>query len=227
VLSTEVPLANAAYVGGKTNIALVLVGTNDLGNATGQLAGLQANDIAIVKALHITGYKVIMLTLTPSNLSGQVPTFAADRAAQNAWLLAGISGADAICDSGDDPRLANTLNTVVYQADQQHMTTAGYGYVAADAAVTITGSLPPGLTLNTSTGLISGVPSVPGSFSYQITVTDATGKFVVINCRITVGTGGGNPCASATAQPSTDVQFQLQRITAYMKPASRIPVRGG
>lgn len=34
------------------------------------------------------------------------------------------------------------------------------------------GSLPPGLSLNSSTGLISGVPTTPGSYVFTVTVTD-------------------------------------------------------
>ncbi|HUE23965.1 MAG TPA: FG-GAP-like repeat-containing protein [Bryobacteraceae bacterium] len=37
------------------------------------------------------------------------------------------------------------------------------------------GSLPPGLTLNSSTGLVSGTPTAPGSFPYTIQVADSTG----------------------------------------------------
>src|SRR5207253_2063272 len=35
------------------------------------------------------------------------------------------------------------------------------------------GSLPPGLSLNTSTGVISGTPTQPGSFPITVTATDA------------------------------------------------------
>jgi large repetitive protein len=37
------------------------------------------------------------------------------------------------------------------------------------------GSLPTGTSLNSSTGVISGTPSAPGSFSFTIGVTDANG----------------------------------------------------
>jgi hypothetical protein len=37
------------------------------------------------------------------------------------------------------------------------------------------GSLPPGLSLNSTTGLISGTPTTVGSYSFEYTVTDATG----------------------------------------------------
>ncbi len=37
------------------------------------------------------------------------------------------------------------------------------------------GSLPPGLTLNSSTGQLSGTPTKSGSYSFSVTVTDTTG----------------------------------------------------
>jgi hypothetical protein len=37
------------------------------------------------------------------------------------------------------------------------------------------GSLPPGLSLNTSTGLLSGVPTTLGNYSFDVTATDSTG----------------------------------------------------
>jgi large repetitive protein len=37
------------------------------------------------------------------------------------------------------------------------------------------GLLPPGLTLNATTGVISGTPNLPGQFSFTITATDANG----------------------------------------------------
>ena len=42
------------------------------------------------------------------------------------------------------------------------------------------GALPPGLSLNSSSGLISGTPSASGSFSYTITATDANGCLTAV-----------------------------------------------
>ncbi|MEU7617492.1 fibronectin type III domain-containing protein [Micromonospora rifamycinica] len=39
-----------------------------------------------------------------------------------------------------------------------------------------TGSLPPGLTLNPTTGLLSGIPSTAGSFDFTVQVTDSPGR---------------------------------------------------
>ena len=55
--------------------------------------------------------------------------------------------------------------------------TAPYSYVVTS------GQLPPGVTLNPSTGTLSGVPTAPGSYSFVVTVTDsfgATGSFTIL-----------------------------------------------
>lgn len=52
----------------------------------------------------------------------------------------------------------------------------------------VSGSLPPGLSLNTSTGLISGVFTVAGTFAYSVKVTDSLANIVTINCSFTVTT---------------------------------------
>src|SRR5262249_7469364 len=39
------------------------------------------------------------------------------------------------------------------------------------------GSLPPGLSLNSSTGVLSGTPTMPGMFSFTIKATDGNGCF--------------------------------------------------
>jgi hypothetical protein len=51
----------------------------------------------------------------------------------------------------------------------------------------IGGTLPPGLSLNTSTGLISGTPTTAGTFSYQAKVTDSLGAIAQITCSIVIG----------------------------------------
>ena len=59
---------------------------------------------------------------------------------------------------------------------------AGGGYPTGDTQFTytwsLTGSLPPGLTLNTATGIIAGTPTTAGSYSFTIGVTDAFSPFI-------------------------------------------------
>ena len=38
------------------------------------------------------------------------------------------------------------------------------------------GALPPGLTLNASTGLLSGTPTTAGTYSFTVKVTDSSGQ---------------------------------------------------
>lgn len=52
------------------------------------------------------------------------------------------------------------------------------------------GALPTGLTINVSTGVVSGVPTVSGLFSFTIHVIDAISQTYSLPCTITV-TGGG------------------------------------
>ncbi len=95
----------------------------------------------------------------------------------------------------------------------------------------IAGSLPPGLTLNTSSGLVSGTPTTSGMFAYTVQVTDANGLTATASCGIGVpGTatcaGANDPCAGIMSQPGTDVQFELRRVYMSIAPHGRIPVRG-
>ncbi len=58
------------------------------------------------------------------------------------------------------------------------------------------GSFPAGLSLNTSTGAIVGTPTVSGSFSFTVQVTDSSSPALVVSQAFTIGisaptTGGG------------------------------------
>lgn len=44
------------------------------------------------------------------------------------------------------------------------------------------GSFPPGVTLDESTGIISGTPTLAGTYDWEVTVTDSLGQEVVIEC---------------------------------------------
>jgi hypothetical protein len=62
-----------------------------------------------------------------------------------------------------------------------------------------TGSLPPGLMLNTNTGAITGIPTTNGVFGYVAQVTDSCGNTTnttSLNCNITVGPPCPQPCSN-------------------------------
>ena len=50
----------------------------------------------------------------------------------------------------------------------------------------IGGSLPPGLTLNASTGLISGTPTTAGTYPYTAQVEDSLDNIATANCHIVI-----------------------------------------
>jgi hypothetical protein len=73
---------------------------------------------------------------------------------------------------------------------------ASGGTGAISFSVAAGGALPMGLSLNSSTGAITGTPTVPGPYAFTIKATDAVGATgsqrysLVINPRVTIGTTG-------------------------------------
>ncbi|MEU6775729.1 putative Ig domain-containing protein [Streptomyces sp. NPDC046759] len=66
------------------------------------------------------------------------------------------------------------------------------------AALTYSASgLPTGLSINSSSGLISGTASTAGTYQVTVTATDSTGAFGSTSFTWTVGSGGGGGCTSS------------------------------
>ncbi len=69
---------------------------------------------------------------------------------------------------------------------------------ASGQALTYTASgLPAGLSISSSTGLISGTPTTAGSSSVTVTATDTTGAKGTASFTWTVGSGSGSGCTAA------------------------------
>jgi hypothetical protein len=77
-----------------------------------------------------------------------------------------------------------------------------------------TGTLPAGLTLNTSTGLISGTPTTQGMSSVSITATNATGTSTAVTLTITITAANGDSNV-AQGQTATASSFQAGNLVAY------------
>src|SRR5216683_3484108 len=89
-----------------------------------------------------------------------------------------------------------------------------------------TGALPPGITLNPTTGSFSGKPTSAGTFSFEVIVTDAPkldqgNKTFVIN----VSGGGSNVNISVSPASVNLVSNQKQQFTATVSGTSNTGVK--
>lgn len=91
------------------------------------------------------------------------------------------------------PTLSYTINRALTVDRPADTTGGGTNYTVSTGGGTGTrtyavfsGSLPPNLTLNTSTGAITGTPTTAGSYSAVIRVTDSAGYFTDATFAITV-----------------------------------------
>lgn len=123
--------------------------------------------------------------------------------------------------------IACALGTVVIGVPYSSQLVVTDG-TAPFAFVLVSGPLPLGLTLNPTTGFITGIPTATGTFPYTVRVTDSNGLTAQTSgCQIVVSpTGGTTPCSTIIPNPALDNSFRLQKAIATMKINTRIPVRG-
>ena len=74
------------------------------------------------------------------------------------------------------------------------------GGVAPYTFSILSGSLPPGLTLNTSTGAITGTPTTAGTYNFTAKVVDSKSNTATSNCSIVVSSPLALSCPSGTGQ---------------------------
>jgi uncharacterized protein YhjY with autotransporter beta-barrel domain len=100
--------------------------------------------------------------------------------------------------------------------------TAPYGYVASVA--------PAGLSLDSATGLLSGVPTSAGTYSFSVTATDSHGATGSTNYTLTVTPGAlpvANPVsATVVANSSNAVSLSLSGAMATSVAVASAPTHG-
>ena len=186
----------------------------ETGNASGGTGGLGGNSAR-------AGYS------NGSNTSLELPGSAVNGAFLN-------GGPNALASQGNNSNVIGRTSytvrngTVVVEPPQITSTDAVFGRVSTSFSYQIVAtnsptsysatSLPPGLTLNSSTGLISGIPSQSGSFDTSINATNSGGTGGTL-LRVDIAPSGapfiGSPLsASATVGIQFSYQFQTTGATS-------------
>lgn len=83
----------------------------------------------------------------------------------------------------------------------------------------VRGTLPPGLSLDPATGVLSGTPTAPGAFSFTVIVTDSTGATVEVDVTLDISAPALSAVSitglPATGNPAEQVSFSLRIEQAY------------
>jgi YVTN family beta-propeller protein/uncharacterized repeat protein (TIGR03803 family) len=89
----------------------------------------------------------------------------------------------------------------------------------------ISGALPPGLSLNSSTGAITGTPTTQGTYNFTAQVVDSKGNTASASCSIVVISPGTNPTTTTlTLVPSS---VPVGSVGPIVMTATVTPVSGG
>ena len=128
------------------------------------------------------------------------------------WALARV-----VCEGGTEPGDTDVpvIEAIAPQTGRVG-TAVSIQVKATDESLPLTYSatgLPAGVTINPTTGLISGTPTASGPFNAVITVTDAEGNSATTTVRITVA-----PKAPPTTPPTKPVPPKFQRTAPYTMP---------
>jgi hypothetical protein len=178
---------------------VVVTNPGSQGGVTGSLVTLQVNASVQRTCCPTLTYAATSLpaglTINPANglISGTPTTVAMSIVTVVARASSGITGSATFTWTIGSPGTANTVR-VVNPHDRAATvgTEVGIPLPAGDSDPTQTlsyelgGDLPPGLSLDPATGLISGVPTTAGSFNINVGATDSTGALDIAAFLLTI-----------------------------------------
>ncbi|WP_161490891.1 MULTISPECIES: IPT/TIG domain-containing protein [unclassified Ensifer] len=112
---------------------------------------------------------------------------------------------------------AGTLSAAMVNTAYAGVTVAASGGTGPYSYAVTSGSLPPGLTLNASTGAMSGTPTTAGSYSFTITATDSVSPANTGSASYLIAVGAA-PVVSFTFSPSGGALPDAMAGEAYSQP---------
>ncbi len=136
----------------------------------------------------------VMTTGGASQPNFGVPAISCDASAADAiaWALAQAGSGSSLmnCNKGPAPQDFTQVSVALPAIQATHSQAISPGTVTASGgypAYTFAAfGLPAGLTVNASTGWISGVPAAAGTYNYAVVITDADGNVGVATGTIIV-----------------------------------------
>jgi hypothetical protein len=234
---------NASYVLGQSNFTNTGYATNQNGFDTpGEIGYDSANNSLFVGDYY--GNRIMLFNVSPSTISNDENAYAVIGQPDFSTLNSGESqielgysyygaGGFAIDPTNnqlflpdEDNNRVLTYNFITMTNNSQlNSGTTGKSYSQTLTSVNsqgivsysvTSGSLPPGLSLNSSTGVISGTPTTSGTFTFEITAYDNNG---------TAGTFEDDPSYTITVNPVATVSSSVSAPdTGFGRPSTTHPV---
>ncbi|MCX6589795.1 MAG: Ig domain-containing protein, partial [Acidobacteria bacterium] len=209
--STTSPLPDHSSSGGSYSVSLAAAGglpPYTYARLSGAFpAGISLNPTSglLSGSANTAGAYDFTIEVTDSNGRKAIRTFSMN-------VISTIAIANVSLGSGtvDQPYSVNILT--------QGISRSGPSYSVAS------GSLPPGLTLNSATGLLSGAPTVAGTFTPTIAITDSSGAPVTLNTRafsLTIS----NPLNLTTSSPLPAAGAGHPYATTFQASGGRMPYK--
>ncbi|MFN4019898.1 MAG: GDSL-type esterase/lipase family protein [Erythrobacter sp.] len=122
----------STIVAGVPNVAVLQIGTNDIGNGTAAATLYTNTTTPFISYLKSLGYLVIATTLTPRQRADWTTAQETRRTDYNALVVANTAGADMVLDLTANPvmgSVAASQDTTLYP-DNLHPSSLGYAYLA-------------------------------------------------------------------------------------------------